>query len=65
MKSSLIFLSGMAVGIVTGIFIAPEPGRVTLRKVKEEADKIIDNVLQKDGLNRETRQSEEPIVNAG
>ena len=63
MKSSLIFLSGIGLGIIAGILIAPEPGRVTLRKVKAEADKIVDKALQKERLKRKVRQMEEPVGN--
>ena len=47
MKSSLFFLSGVGLGVLVGLLVAPEPGRVTLLKVKAEADRIVDKVLQK------------------
>ena len=53
MKSSLIFLTGVGLGTVLGLLVAPEPGRVTLRKVKAEADRIVDKVVQKERLHRE------------
>ena len=56
MKWSLIFLSGVGLGIVVGLLVAPEPGSVTLLKAKEEADRIVDKVLQKERLNREVLQ---------
>ena len=65
MKSSLIFLSGVGLGILVGLLVAPEPGRVTLLKVKAEADRIVDKVLQKERMNREAKQTGEPIADAG
>ena len=43
-KSSIIFLSGLAMGAVLGILIAPEPGKVTVKKIKQEADRLVDKV---------------------
>ena len=64
MKSSLIFLSGVGLGVVLGLLFAPEPGRVTLLRVREEADKIVDKVLQKERLNRPVKYVEKPVVSA-
>ena len=61
-KWSLIFLSGVGLGIALGLLIAPEPGRVTLLKAKAEADRIVDKALQKERLNREAQQMEGPVV---
>ena len=47
MKSTLIFLLGLGVGTVLGILIAPEPGKVTLKKIMDEADKIVDKAVSK------------------
>lgn len=47
MKTSLIFLLGMGMGTVLGILIAPEAGKITRRKIRDEADRIIDQTLQK------------------
>jgi gas vesicle protein len=47
MKTSLIFLLGMGMGTVLGILIAPEAGKITRRKIRDEADKFIDQALQK------------------
>lgn len=47
MKTSLIFLLGMGMGTVLGILIAPEAGKITRRKIRDEADKLIDQALQK------------------
>lgn len=34
-------------GTVLGILIAPEAGKITRRKIRDEADRIIDQALQK------------------
>ncbi len=47
MKTSLMFLLGIGMGTVLGILIAPEAGKITRRKIRDEADRIIDNTLQK------------------
>ena len=47
MKTSLIFLLGISMGTVLGILIAPEAGKITRRKIRDEADKLIDQALQK------------------
>jgi hypothetical protein len=62
MKWSLIFLSGVGLGIIVGLLVAPEPGRVTLLKAKAEADRIVDKVLEKERVNREARHTEQPVV---
>lgn len=47
MKTSLMFLLGIGMGTVLGILIAPEAGKVTRRKIRDEADKLIDQAMQK------------------
>lgn len=47
MKASLIFLLGLGMGTVIGVLIAPEAGRITRRKIRNEADKLIDKALVK------------------
>ncbi len=47
MKTSLIFLLGIGMGTVIGILIAPEAGKITRRKIRDEADRLIDQTLQK------------------
>lgn len=47
MKTSLMFLLGIGMGTVLGILIAPEAGKITRRKIRDEADRIIDQTLQK------------------
>ena len=49
-KTSLIFLLGLGMGTVLGIIIAPEAGRITRRKIREEADRMIDKALAKKQL---------------
>jgi gas vesicle protein len=53
MKSSLIFLAGLGLGAVLGILTAPEPGPVTRRKIRAEADKIVDKAITKKRLRKE------------
>jgi gas vesicle protein len=43
-RLSAIFLIGVAMGTALGLLMAPEPARATLRKVKRDADKLIDKV---------------------
>ncbi|MEX2231489.1 MAG: YtxH domain-containing protein [Cyclobacteriaceae bacterium] len=47
MKTSLIFLLGIGMGTVLGILTAPEAGKITRRKIRDEADKFIDQALEK------------------
>ncbi len=47
MKTSLMFLLGIGMGTVLGILIAPEAGKITRRKIRDEADRFIDQTLQK------------------
>jgi gas vesicle protein len=47
MKTSLIFLLGIGMGTILGVLIAPEAGKITRRKIRDEADKFIDNALAK------------------
>jgi len=56
MKSSLIFLSGVAMGTVLGLLIAPESGRATARKIKKEADRLIDRIKQKESLREQVSE---------
>jgi gas vesicle protein len=66
MKTSLIFLLGIGMGTVLGILVAPEAGKITRRKIRDEADKFIDNALakkqQQELLKDETIDSENPDV---
>jgi gas vesicle protein len=57
MKSSLIFLSGVAVGTVLGLLIAPEPGSATLQKIKREADRFVDKVVEKKSVAEEAAET--------
>lgn len=47
MKTSLMFLLGIGMGTVLGVLIAPEAGKITRRKIRDEADRLIDQALQK------------------
>jgi gas vesicle protein len=50
MKTSLLFLLGVGMGTVLGLLCAPESGRITRRKIREEADRFIDKTLAKKQL---------------
>jgi gas vesicle protein len=50
MKTSLIFVLGVGMGVVLGLLIAPESGKATIRKIRAEADKMIDKALAKKQL---------------
>jgi gas vesicle protein len=50
MKTSLIFLLGMGMGVVLGLLVAPEAGRITRKKIRAEADRMIDKALAKKEL---------------
>lgn len=50
MKTSLLFALGLGMGVVLGLLIAPEAGKITRRKIREEADRIIDRALAKKQL---------------
>lgn len=47
MKTSLIFLLGLGMGTVMGLLVAPEAGKITRRKIRDEADKLIDKAIAK------------------
>ena len=61
MKTSLIFLLGIGMGTVLGILIAPEAGKITRRKIRDEADRIIDQTLQKKRQQAELNQLESTL----
>lgn len=50
MKTSLIFVLGVGMGVVLGLLVAPESGKITRRKIKAEADKMIDKAMLKKDL---------------
>jgi gas vesicle protein len=62
MKASLIFLLGIGMGTAIGILIAPEAGRITRRKVRDEADRMIDKVLAKKQLKELEKTSDDISV---
>lgn len=47
MKKSLIFLLGLGMGTVLGLLVAPDAGKITRRRIRDEADKFIDKALAK------------------
>jgi gas vesicle protein len=52
MKTSLLFVLGVGMGVVLGLLIAPEAGRITRRKIRAEADRMIDKALAKKQLKK-------------
>jgi gas vesicle protein len=50
MKTSLLFVLGVGMGVVLGLLIAPESGKITRKKIRAEADRIIDQALAKKQL---------------
>jgi gas vesicle protein len=50
MKTSLIFILGVGMGVVLGLLVAPESGRITRSKIRAEADRMIDKALAKKQL---------------
>lgn len=53
---------GIGMGTVLGILIAPEAGRITRRKVRDEADRMIDKVLAKKQLKELEKTSDDISV---
>jgi gas vesicle protein len=62
MKTSLIFLLGLGMGTVLGLLIAPEAGKITRKKIRDEADRIIDKALAKRELKELENSSEVSII---
>ena len=62
MKASLIFLLGLGMGTVLGLLVAPEPGRITRMKIRNEADKMIDKALAKATFTEGVEARREPAV---
>ena len=62
MKTSLIFLLGIGMGTVLGLLVAPEPGKATRKKIREEADKMIDKMLAKAHLKNQLEKPEATVV---
>jgi gas vesicle protein len=46
-------------GTVLGILIAPDPGPVTRRRIKAEADKIVDKAIVKRRIKQEVEMATE------
>lgn len=64
MKTSLIFLLGIGMGTVLGILIAPEAGKITRRKIRDEADRLIDQAMQKKRQQAEINRLESTLESA-
>jgi gas vesicle protein len=62
MKTSLIFLLGISMGTVLGLLVAPEPGKITRRKIRKEADNMIDKMMTKAHLKNKLEQPEATVV---
>jgi gas vesicle protein len=62
MKSSLIFLLGLGMGTVLGLLVAPESGRITRRRIRDEADRIIDKALARKQLKELEAESPDIVV---
>jgi gas vesicle protein len=62
MKTSLIFLLGVGMGTVLGLIVAPEPGKVTRRRIREEADKLVDKMMTKAHLKTQPDLPESTVV---
>lgn len=60
MKTSLMFLLGIGMGTVLGILVAPEAGKITRRKIRDEADRLIDQALEKKKNTVESNRLEAP-----
>jgi gas vesicle protein len=60
MKTSLIFLLGIGMGTVLGILVAPEAGKITRRKIRDEADRLIDQALDKKKNAMESNRLQSP-----
>lgn len=46
MNKILSFVIGVATGTALGILLAPASGKETRRRIREEADKLIDEALE-------------------
>ncbi|MEO5603263.1 MAG: YtxH domain-containing protein [Cyclobacteriaceae bacterium] len=57
---SLMFLLGIGMGTVLGILVAPEAGKITRRKIRDEADRLIDQALEKAKNAVESNRLESP-----
>lgn len=65
MKTSLMFLMGIGMGTILGILVAPEAGKITRRKIRDEADKLIDQAMQKKNAALESNRLEQTIFEPG
>ncbi len=62
MKTSLIFLLGLGMGTVLGILVAPEAGKITRRKIRDEADRLVDQAMAKKQLKTLDRTPDVEVV---
>ena len=62
MKTSLMFLLGFGMGTLLGVLVAPEAGRITRRKIRNETDKMIDKALAKATFTEDDTPTGEPTV---
>jgi gas vesicle protein len=62
MKTSLIFLLGIGMGTVLGLLVAPEPGKITRKKIRDEADKLVDKMMTKARLKNQLESPESTVV---
>lgn len=62
MKTSLIFLLGIGMGTVLGLLVAPEAGKITRRKIRDEADRMIDKAMAKKQLKELEKDPEVAII---
>lgn len=60
MKTSLMFLLGIGMGTAIGILIAPEAGKITRMKIRDEADKIVDKAMAKRNVKALEKKVGEP-----
>jgi gas vesicle protein len=57
-----MFLLGIGMGTVLGLIVAPEPGKVTRRKIREEADKLLDKMITKAHLKNQMESPESTVI---
>lgn len=62
MKTSLIFLLGLGMGTVLGLLTAPDAGRVTRKRIREEADRLIDKAIAEKKGKEEEPPAHEVVV---
>ena len=58
MKTTLIFICGVALGTAVGLLTAPASGKKTIQRIKKEADRFVDSALEKEKEIEENTQIE-------